>query len=228
MSDGKKLIHKIAEITQEVKRIPKTGWNDFHKYAYATESDIKQVIREELAKRDLVLFSDIVSHKVDEVLTAKGKTEYRTTIEVIYTLEDAETSETRMFKGVGTGQDAGDKGVYKAQTGALKYALTNLFQVPTGADPETEGVHLQPPKKATEDQIKTLKVLIGVVAKLRGHTEEEETANILYKKGIETFVDDVTEEQYQTLLRYSNELKNHYEKVKEVEKKAQTKEAKEK
>ena len=217
MSNEKKLIHKIAEITQEVKRIPKTGWNDFHKYAYATESDIKQVIREELAKRELALFSDIVSHNVDEVLTAKGKTEYRTTIEVIYTLEDAETGETRMFKGIGTGQDAGDKGVYKAQTGALKYALTNLFQIPTGADPELEGVKLQPPKKATEEQVQSLKILIGVLAKLQEKTEEEVTANLLRNKGVQTFIDDITLEEFETLIRYANELRTHFEKIKKKE-----------
>ncbi|MGK0551923.1 ERF family protein [Enterococcus faecalis] len=218
-----KLILKIAEITKEVKRIPKTGWNDFHKYAYATESDIKQVIREELAKRKLVLFSDIISHKVDEVTTAKGKTEYRTTIEVMYTLEDAETGETRMFKGVGTGQDAGDKGVYKAQTGALKYALTNLFQVPTGADPELEGVKLQPPKKATQEQVHSLKLLLKSLAELQDKTEEEVTGAVLLKKGIQTFIDDITLEEFETLIRYTNELRTHFEKMKAKEKKEQGK-----
>ncbi|MGK0551079.1 ERF family protein [Enterococcus faecalis] len=218
-----KLILKIAEITKEVKRIPKTGWNDFHKYAYATESDIKQVIREELAKRKLVLFSDIISHKVDEVTTAKGKTEYRTTIEVMYTLEDAETGETRMFKGVGTGQDAGDKGVYKAQTGALKYALTNLFQVPTGADPELEGVKLQPPKKATQEQVHSLKLLLKALAELQDKTEEEVTGAVLRKKGIQTFIDDITLEEFETLIRYTNELRTHFEKMKAKEKKEQGK-----
>ena len=209
----KKLVNKLAEITQEVKRIPKTGWNDYHNYAYATESDIKQVIREELSKRNLVLFSDIVSHDEKEVTTAKGKTEYKTTIEVIYTIEDGDTGETRMFKGVGTGQDAGDKGIYKAQTGALKYALTNLFQVPTGQDPEAEGIRLQPPKKADVDQISKLKMLINKIAELQGKTPEELTATIFHKKGIVTHIDELILDDYEMLLRYTNDLRNHEEKA---------------
>jgi len=37
---------------------------------------------------------------------------------------------------VGQGADKGDKGVYKAITGAKKYFIANLFLIPTDDDPE--------------------------------------------------------------------------------------------
>jgi hypothetical protein len=41
LADAKKsLAAKLAEIMSEVERIAKKGRNDFHKYDYATESDI--------------------------------------------------------------------------------------------------------------------------------------------------------------------------------------------
>lgn len=43
---------------------------------------------------------------------------------------------------VGTGWDHQDKAAYKAQTGALKYAMRILFAVPTGDDPDAT----DPPK----------------------------------------------------------------------------------
>jgi hypothetical protein len=39
---------------------------------------------------------------------------------------------------IGEGQDAGDKGPYKAMTGAQKYALMKTFMIPTGDDPEAD------------------------------------------------------------------------------------------
>lgn len=38
----------------------------------------------------------------------------------------------------GMGQDVGDKGIYKAQTGAKKYGLANLFRLTTTDDPESD------------------------------------------------------------------------------------------
>lgn len=41
---------------------------------------------------------------------------------------------------VGVGADiGGDKGIYKAYTGGLKYALLSLFLIPTTDDPERDG-----------------------------------------------------------------------------------------
>ena len=38
----------------------------------------------------------------------------------------------------GTGTDKGDKAVYKAQTGALKYGLRHAFLIPDESDPEAD------------------------------------------------------------------------------------------
>jgi hypothetical protein len=46
---------------------------------------------------------------------------------------------------VGEGQDAGDKAVYKAMTGALKYCLLKTFLIPTGDDPERDETPAKPP-----------------------------------------------------------------------------------
>ena len=40
------------------------------------------------------------------------------------------------FRGVG--EDAGDKAIYKALTGALKYFYIQLLSLPTGDDPEDD------------------------------------------------------------------------------------------
>jgi len=134
----RKLVSKLAEVLKRVKYIQKAGFNDFHRYKYATEADVNEHVREVLAELNVVMIPNVVSHSVREHINAKGKTEYIVTVGVDFTFHDGETGETITFRTYGEGQDAGDKGTYKAITGAQKYALMKAFMIPTGDDPESD------------------------------------------------------------------------------------------
>ena len=54
------LIRKLTEVMAAVGRVPKRGRNDFHKYDYATEADIVDAIRGELASRGVMLIPEIL------------------------------------------------------------------------------------------------------------------------------------------------------------------------
>ena len=75
---------------------------------------------------------------VQEVTTAKGNTERLATVEVTVTLIDSESGESFAIKGLGSGQDAGDKSLAKAQTMALKYCYMASLAIATGDDPEAD------------------------------------------------------------------------------------------
>lgn len=134
--EKKSLYTKLAEITGEVGYIPKNGWNDFHKYKYATEADVQDAVRNKMSERKLFMFPNITDRSTRETTTNKGKTEYITWVQIEYTITDAESGESLTFTMEGEGQDAGDKGIYKAITGTQKYAIMKLFMIPTGDDPE--------------------------------------------------------------------------------------------
>lgn len=137
--EGKKsLVIKLAEVMQQVKYIQKRGFNSFHKYKYATESDVAEKVREELAARNIIMIPNVVSQSNREHINAKGKTEYIATVTMEFRFLDGESGEEISFHSVGEGQDAGDKAVYKAITGAQKYALMKAFMIPTGDDPEAD------------------------------------------------------------------------------------------
>ncbi|MBS4200306.1 ERF family protein [Bacillus sp. FJAT-49732] len=123
---------------QEVKYIQKRGHNKFHNYKYATESDVSEKVREELAARNIMMIPNVVSHSNREHINAKGKTEYIATIMMEFRFIDGDSGEEITFHSIGEGQDAGDKAVYKAITGAQKYALMKAFMIPTGDDPEAD------------------------------------------------------------------------------------------
>ena len=136
MSNDRMLVRKLAEVMKEVKYIQKTGYNSFNNYKYATEADVNEKIREVLAERNVIMIPSVKNHSVREHVNRKGHTEYIVTVEVEFTFMDGETGETIVFTTFGEGQDAGDKGTYKAITGAQKYALMKAFMIPTGDDPE--------------------------------------------------------------------------------------------
>jgi hypothetical protein len=144
------LVSKLAAAMKEVGRIPKSGRNDFHKYDYVTEADLVDAIRDKLSDRNVFLFTSIEStaHAGDitEVFT-------------VHTFVDGDTGESFSVKGYGQGQDKGDKGGYKAQTGAMKYALMKNFLVATGDDPEQhdDKAAKAPPKAAVDKVIQAVK-----------------------------------------------------------------------
>jgi len=118
--------------------IQKTGYNKQQGYKYAQEADVVEKVRTELAKRKIFLINSIENTSFRTIKTAKGNELTIATLTVKYTLLDGETGEKLEFMGVGEGMDSGDKAVYKAQTGALKYALMKTFLIPTGDDPERD------------------------------------------------------------------------------------------
>lgn len=136
MAEERKLVKKLAEVMDRVKYIQKKGFNKFHNYSYATEADVNESIREELSKRHIIMIPDVKSCSHREHTNRRQQIEYITTVEMEFTFIDGETGEKITFSSYGEGQDAGDKGVYKAITGAQKYALMKAFMIPTGDDPE--------------------------------------------------------------------------------------------
>ena len=69
---------------------------------------------------------------------AKGNVEHQVTVGINITLIDSESGESIDLYGIGTGQDAGDKAVMKAETAAIKYAYLLSMAISTGDDPEAD------------------------------------------------------------------------------------------
>ena len=146
MSDKKSLVAKLCEVMAAVEKIPKRGMNEHYGYTYATEADVVEHVRKELSKRSIFLLPTLKEITERETITRKGNKETVTTVTVQFTFFDAETGESLAFTMPGSGQDAGDKGIYKALTGATKYALMKAFLIPTEDDPEREPAPADEPK----------------------------------------------------------------------------------
>lgn len=137
-SKPKSLAAKLAEIILTVSHVAKRGTNDFHKYDYATESDVLEAVRRGLAERSVVIVPRCVGVSVLERERDGKASMFVTTADMILTLVDGESGEVMECPWKGSGEDSGDKGLYKALTGGNKYFLLKLFMIPTGDDPEKD------------------------------------------------------------------------------------------
>ena len=170
----RKLVSKLSRVMDEVQYIQKRGFNKFHRYKYATESDVSEKVREVLAKENVVMMPDVVEHTTREHINLKGNREYIATVKMKFTFIDGETGEEISIHSVGEGQDAGDKAVYKAITGATKYALMKAFMIPTGDDPEADtGVDERNQGESTPKQKQPLKATLLSKYQVSGKSKEE-------------------------------------------------------
>ena len=74
-----------------------------------------------------------------DVTNLKDNTEHLATVSVKVHIIDSDSGESVDLFGIGSGQDAGDKAVMKAQTAAIKYAFMLSLCIATGDDPEADG-----------------------------------------------------------------------------------------
>jgi hypothetical protein len=140
----KNIIIALNKAMQSAGYVQKNSENKFHGYKYASEADLLETLRPAMIEQGLVLIPSIGN--------VSGIDDHgNTRVFVEYTL--AHTSGEiwpDKIMAVGCGNDrakngtVGDKGVYKAITGANKYLLFKLFQIETGDDPENDEVVSQP------------------------------------------------------------------------------------
>lgn len=141
----------LRKILKDRGVLQRKGANAFDKYSYFSEAQYKELFTELFAECGLELTAN-----VRDVTPYEGtaKQPFGRLATVTYLLTDIETGWSECADVVGDGMDKGDKGVYKAYTGSLKYYLANTFMVATGDDPEKHDKSAE--KKITKSQAKTL------------------------------------------------------------------------
>lgn len=147
-----KLLAKMNQVRTELVRmgtIKKDKTNAFDKYSYLSESAYKKLTNQLFSTYKLEYTQNVLS--VDSLQGTEKQPFYKKVM-VAYTIYDVETGfALDPCVVVGEGADKGDKGIYKAMTGAFKYWIANTFAIATGDDAENEGVMY-----ATDSQIAQL------------------------------------------------------------------------
>lgn len=133
-----KVAKKISEVMKQVEYLKKDGKVAYGstRYNYLSEEKITSEIRKAMADVGLIIYPskmEIVSEQ--EVNTRSGKVRVLNIV-AAYHIKDIESGEFIEIQTLGEGMDSGDKAIYKAMTGAYKYAQRQTFMIPTGDDPD--------------------------------------------------------------------------------------------
>ncbi|MGR5914583.1 ERF family protein [Bacillus pacificus] len=97
-----------------VKRIAKNGWNDFHKYEFATESDVKEGIQELLSDNGLTLDIELIEDRTQQMPNG-----WLSTVTMEFTLQDNDTGYMDIKKAKDKQQTREIKGYTKPMPDAL-------------------------------------------------------------------------------------------------------------
>jgi hypothetical protein len=137
-------------VMRDVGYVQKAGHNDFQNYKYATEADAIAALRPAMIKHGLCMIPSVESVEQDEW--------GNTNVLMHYRILDEEGN-FLSFRAAGSGNDknskgVGDKGIYKALTGASKYALLKTFMMETGDDPEVPNQQEKESKPEPKPEVK--------------------------------------------------------------------------
>ena len=164
---------KIAEIGRKVKALPKTRKNQQQNFMFRGIDDVMNVLHEAFAEAGVFILPETVSSEVTDSLTKNGTIQYRTRSKFIYHFVAEDGSQVSSTV-IGEAADTGDKGQNKAMSIALKYALLQMFLIPTE---EKKDPDYDTPEDTTTKRL-LLESAIKAVSSVKSRKELEETWNL--------------------------------------------------
>lgn len=145
----KELAKKLVLAVKAIDAVEKRGKNEKQGYGYVKATDVARAVREVLVEQGVAFTYSCGATERWEKQTNSGGTLFFVQLGITVTFTDVESGDTTgPLVGIGWGMDSGDKAIYKAMTGALKYALRMNFLIPDELDPENDS-HEQPTRGVT-------------------------------------------------------------------------------
>src|SRR5262249_43412064 len=120
----------LPKVMAEVGAIEKARKNEQQKYYFRGIDDVMAAFQPVLAKHRIFYVPEVLNREVAERESKHGGILINTTLTVAYTFYAPDGSNVRTVV-VGEAMDSGDKSSNKAMSAALKYALLQIFCVPT-------------------------------------------------------------------------------------------------
>lgn len=189
-----KLAAKLVLAMKSIDAVAKNGDNLAQKYKYVTAADVADEVRTALVEHGISFTHSVTGIQRWERPTSSGGSMMYIQVDADCTFTDIESGDSFPIHCVGIGSDSGDKGIYKALTGGLKYALRMNFIIPDNADPENDSGE----KAEVAGTARRPAVVTGRVAapKANGRQAAEAMLSTLIAAPGDTGPDDVPVEAY--------------------------------
>lgn len=133
------LTAKLVAASLDVEHVEKKGKNTQQNYDYVRAEDIAAAATRALLARGVLAEFECVESEETPIKSRQGSDGLIVKAVCALTVTDSEGREKITRTAIGYGSDfPGDKAIYKAMTGARKYAFIHLLGISIGDDPEDE------------------------------------------------------------------------------------------
>ena len=146
------IYHSITKIMEEVPSIGKTQRNKTQGFMYRGIDDVMNALQPLLAKNKVFIVPEILEQTREERTTSKGGNLIYSICKIKYKFYAEDGSSVEAIT-IGEGMDSGDKATNKAMAIAMKYALFQVFCIPTDEmkDPDSETPEQSTKKSSVTD-----------------------------------------------------------------------------
>lgn len=149
---------QLAKIRSELDWMSKEWENEQQGYSYFSDDQISRVFRWLFNKYGVAfLYSSKITGCREISPTRSWTKQFITDVLIEYKFVDIEDGSFVEWTACWSWNDTGDKWVYKAITGAVKYIFMKTFQISTGDDPEKDIVKDRKPKEEKQPKNETKK-----------------------------------------------------------------------
>lgn len=128
--ENKNIYKALTSIIGEVSAIGKNQKNQQQGFMFRGIDDVMNELHTLFGKYKVVIIPEVVDYNVQEHTTSKGTLMYTTHSTVKFHFVSDDGSEV-VTTNVGEAMDTADKGMNKTMSCALKYALMQMFLIPT-------------------------------------------------------------------------------------------------
>lgn len=202
------IFESITKIMEEVPAIGKTKTNKTQGFKFRGIDDVMNALQPLLSKNKVFIVPEILEQTREERTTSKGGNLIYSICKIKYKFYAEDGSSIEAIT-IGEGMDSGDKATNKAMAIAMKYALFQVFCIPTEEmkDPDSESPEESQKKEeaeleelVTEAQAKT----VYAIMKQKGLDIEKQLQS---NYGISN-TNELTKRQYASVLNAIKNLPN--------------------
>ena len=212
---AEKIYQNIIKAMNEVNSISKDNYNQLQKFKFRGIDDVMNAMHPILSKNNIFVAPEVEDFSREERTSKNGGLIIYTIATIKFTFY-AEDGSNIVVKVIGEAMDSGDKGMNKAMSIAYKYALFQVFCIPTEDDPDKDSYTLAPKQQANKNTKTTQPTKQPATQKAPQQnlisTEQRETLiNLIESAGINLTeelqkIKDLTTDRYDKALEYYTKL----------------------
>ena len=188
--ENKNIYKALTSIIGEVSAIGKNQKNQQQGFMFRGIDDVMNELHTLFGKYKVVIIPEVIDYNVQEHTTSSSKLMYttRSTIKFHFVADDGSEIVTT---NVGEAMDMADKGINKTMSCALKYALMQMFLIPTKEIEDADRITpddtmptqqpaptAQPQQTSTNEDRKVIKDVTKVLAMIKAATTLDELKKI--------------------------------------------------